>query len=167
MVATRRASSTASIEQQPRSRTVSWLPGHMASVIPKARSPVAATRAAATLESTPPDIATAITADRGRRSSGRSAATATSGNGGDDRYLVALGDGGFEALGEADIGVIDIDVDELPQTSGIVVETIVEARIGGIEVAEHRSDGVTLDAHLGVAAGEPAEGSRNANGGCH
>ena len=128
---------------------------------------VAATRAAATLESTPPDIATAITADRGRRSSGRSAATATSGNGGDDRYLVALGDGGFEALGEADIGVIDIDVDELPQAPGVVVQTIVEARIGRIEVGEHRADGFTLDAHLGAAAGEPAKRSRNANRGGH
>src|SRR5580692_11962088 len=103
------------MEQHPRSRTVSRLPGHIARVMPNARRPVAATRAAATLESTPPDIATAITAERGRRSSGRSAGTATSGNGGDDRDLIALGDGGLESLGEADVGVIDIDVDELPQ----------------------------------------------------
>jgi len=96
-----------------------------------------------------------------------SAATATSGNRGDDRYLVALGDGGVEALGEADIGVIDIDVDELPQASGVVIQAIVEARIGCIEVGEHGTDGAAIDAHLGIAGGEPAEWTRNADCGCH
>jgi hypothetical protein len=140
---------------------------HIASVIPNERRPVAATRAAATLESTPPDIATATTAERGRRSSGRSAGTATSGNGGDDRYLIAFGDGGVETLGEADVGVIDIDVDELPEAPGVVVETIVEARIGCIEVGEYGTDGLAFDADLGVATGEAAEGPGNANRGCH
>src|ERR1700733_1211415 len=133
--------------------------------MPNARKPVAATRAAATLESTPPDIATAITADRGSRSSGRSAGTATFGNGGHDRYLVALGDGGFEALGEADIGVIDIDVDELPQAPGVVVQTIVEARIGCIEVGEHGADGIAFNTHFRAASGQAAQRSGHANGG--
>ena len=65
VAATRRASSTASIEQQPRSRCRSPSRGHIASVIPMVRSPRAAQRAAATDESTPPDMATATTASAG------------------------------------------------------------------------------------------------------
>src|ERR671936_1391295 len=58
--ATRRASSTAESEQQPPCTPASSCPrGHCWSVMPTTSWPCAASSAAVTLESTPPDIATA------------------------------------------------------------------------------------------------------------
>ena len=70
-------------------------------------------------------------------------------------------------MSEADVGVIDIDVDELPEAPGVVVEAIVEARIGRVEIREHLADGAALDAHFGAAVGEPAKWAGNANHDCH
>ena len=70
-------------------------------------------------------------------------------------------------MGEADVGVIDIDVDELPEAPGIIVEAIVEAWIRGVEIGQHLADRAALDAHFGAAIGEPAKWSRNANHDCH
>src|SRR5579864_2978155 len=136
--ATRRASSTASMEQQPRSRSTSRSRAHIASVMPMARLPLAATRAAATLESTPPDIATATTAFRGSRASGFSATSA--GDGGDNGELVALAHRCVETLAEADVRVIDVDVDELAQLSRLVVETVAKSRVRGVEVPQRITD---------------------------
>src|SRR5207249_781107 len=83
---------------------------HSASVMPMALSPRLATRAATTLESTPPDMATATTAELGSSSSGSSGTNrGSSRDRGDDGKLVALADRRVEALAEADVGVIDID----------------------------------------------------------
>src|SRR5437588_5372586 len=61
-VATRRASDTAESEQQPPcfSSSASSSRGHCWSVTPTTSWPAACSRAAATEESTPPDMATAI-----------------------------------------------------------------------------------------------------------
>src|SRR5487761_1214779 len=145
VAATRRASSTASSEQQPRSRSRSRSRGHIARVIPNDRRPEAAHNAAATDESTPPDMATAMTASSGSSAKGSSgtcagtlpvaAATAAAvmrcgsaaaGDGGHDRQLVTIADGGLEALLEPDVGVVDVDVDELAQAAVGLVQAITE-----------------------------------------
>src|ERR1700730_12655798 len=100
-LATLRASSTASIEQQPRSLTTSRSLAHSASVMPIARTPRWAARAATALEGTPPDIATATTAEGGRWSSGSSATSA--GDRRDDGEFVALADRRVETLADADV----------------------------------------------------------------
>src|SRR5438132_3729685 len=166
--ATRRASSTASIEQQPRSRTISRSRGHIASVMPTARMPRAATLAATTLESTPPDIATATTASRGSASSGSSGPSAgASGDGGDDRDLVALADGRVQSLAESDVGVIDVDVDELAQLARLVVQAVTESGVAALEARQSFRHGGAVDADLGAAIGQAPERAGNSNHDCH
>src|SRR5437588_9703259 len=164
-VATARASWTASVEQQLRA-PISRSPGHSSSVIANACRPESATRAATRLESTPPDMATATTAPRGSCSSGSSGTTAA-GHGGDDGELVALADRRVEALAEADVGVVDVDVDELAKLARVIVEPVAEAGVRGIEILQRVLDRSTFDADLGTPVREPPQGTRDANRDCH
>src|SRR5438477_9663126 len=143
------------MEQQPRSRTTSRSRGHSARVTPNDVRPRPATRAATTLESTPPDIATATTAVAGSRSSGSSGMNgAAPGHRGNDGELVTLADRCVEALAEADVGVIDVDVDELAQVAGVVVEALTKPRVRAVEAGQRLRHRRPLHTDLGIAAGE-------------
>src|SRR5438105_1056042 len=152
VVATSRASLTASAEQQLRA-PAARSPGQSSSVMANACRPDSATRAATTLESTPPDIATATTAPRGSCSSG-SSGTIAAGDGGDDGELVALADWRIEALAKADVGVIDVDVDELAQLAFVIVEAIPKTWVRRVEILQRVLDRSTFDAHLSAPARE-------------
>src|SRR2546421_1729295 len=111
--ATRRASSTAPSEQQPPCRALSSSSprGHCCRVIPTTSWLCSRRSAAATLESTPPDRATAtfIAASLLRRG------LAPPGHGGDDGDLVRGGHPRIETPAHPHVLVVQEKVHELPR----------------------------------------------------
>src|SRR5258708_24857399 len=89
------------------------------------------------------------------------------GDGGDDRQVVVLADGGVETLAEADVGVVEVDVDELAELAGAVVETVVEARELDLEVLERQRHGRALHLDLRASVGQAAKWPWDADGDCH
>src|SRR5215471_11511849 len=158
--ATRRASSTADREQQPPCLAVSSSSprGHCWSVTPTTSWPCCRRSAAATLESTPPDSATAILIAGAR--SGRPASHRRH-----DRDLVGLLEGRVEALAHADVLVVEEQVDELPGLARVVEEPALEAGEPRVELIDGRTQVGGLDLDRRLAAAQAAQGSGDAEHG--
>src|SRR5204863_3578748 len=77
--------------------------------------------------------------------------SAPSRNGGDDRHLVAVLEGGLPALEEADVLLIDVDVDEATQVARVVDQPLLEPRVALLEVVDEVGDRRALSLHLGRA----------------
>ena len=78
------------------------------------------------------------------------------GDGGEDRHLVAVGDGGLEAVLEADVLAADVDVDEAPQVP-VLGDALAQAVVLVEDRVERLADGPALDLELALAAGGGAE----------
>src|SRR5947209_2162057 len=84
----------------------------------------------------------------------------------DDRHLVAGADLGVEAAGEADVLVVQVDVDKLAEIAGGVEEPLPEAGEARVELLDRGAQVAGLDLDRGLPLGEVAERTRNSNG-CH
>src|SRR2546421_12521823 len=89
------------------------------------------------------------------------------GDSGDDGQVVVLADRGLQPLTEPDVGVVQVDVDDLAQLSAAVVEAIAKTGIAGLEIVERLGDGAAVHLDLGLALGEPAQRSGHPDGDCH
>src|SRR5487761_1184413 len=74
-----------------------------------------------------------------------------------DRDLVLLTDLGLEAWSKAYILVVQVDVDELPQLTLVVQESVPKARVAGVERLDRRFQVVRLNRHGDLTVGEPAQ----------
>src|SRR5262245_34700331 len=92
-----------------------------------------------------------------------STASAASGDGGDDRHLIAALQSGLLAVEEADVLFVDVDVDEASQLPRLVHQAVSQARELPFEVVDKGADGVGRGLDLGVAPGDRAQRGRNAN----
>src|SRR5687767_3189523 len=72
------------------------------------------------------------------------AASAASGDRGHDGHLVAVLERGGARLQEADVLLVDVDVDEAPQGARLVDEPLLETGELALEVGEHLVHGITL-----------------------
>src|SRR5689334_5865148 len=89
--------------------------------------------------------------------------SAAAGDGGDDRHLAAVLDGGLQAVGEADVVVVDVDVHEAAQLAGLVEHPGLDPRVRRVERIQHLGQRRALGGHLGDALGVGPEDGRNAN----
>src|SRR5690606_23051737 len=79
------------------------------------------------------------------------------GDGGEDRHLVPLVDRRIEALEEADVLPLDVDVDEAAEVA-VDGDPLAEAVVALVETVEHLPDGRRLlDDRLGLTAGDSSE----------
>src|SRR4051794_25373842 len=78
------------------------------------------------------------------------------GNGGQYNDDVAIRCRGIEAAGEANILVIDVDIDKSTKRLGFD-DSIFQARVAPIDVVEHLLQGRPISAHRLLATGERAE----------
>src|SRR5262245_62820330 len=85
-----------------------------------------------------------------------STASVASGDGRDDRHLVAGLQRGLLAVEEADVLFVDVDVNEAPQLSGLVHQAVSEPRELAFEVVDEGAHGVGRGLDLGVALGNRA-----------
>src|SRR5262245_8476357 len=84
-------------------------------------------------------------------------ALTSSGDGRHDRHLVAVLEPGLVALEEADVLLVDVDVDEPPELSRLVQQALAEARELPLEVADDVGDAAARGLHLGAALRKGAE----------
>src|SRR5690242_12368614 len=75
-------------------------------------------------------------------------------DGGDDAQGLAVGDGRVDALQKADVLVGKEHVDEAPEATGLVEQSLGEARVRGFECLQRLGDGAGLDLHFGGVARE-------------
>src|SRR5258708_31845912 len=134
-LATRRASSTAESEQQPPFRAASSASpvGHCCSGTPTTSWPSRWSSAAARLESTPPDRATAILIEDECREVW---ASAPARDGRHDRDLVRLVQRRVQTLAQPDVLVVQEEVDELSRLAAVVEQPSLEAREAGVELVD-------------------------------
>src|SRR5680860_1210703 len=83
-----------------------------------------------------------------------------------NRYLVALADGGVEALLEADVLTADVDVDEAAQVA-VLGDPLAQVAVRVEDRVEHLAHGRAGNLHLGVSAGRGAQLGRDLHGDCH
>src|SRR3954453_17207553 len=94
------------------------------------------------------------TAHEGRPATRRTAlAPSAAGDRGQDLHLVAVGDRRVEAVGEADVLAVDVDVDEAPQRAVAVRQAIAQLAVTVEQRVEHLAHGPTVHLELGLAAG--------------
>src|SRR4051812_37411019 len=74
-----------------------------------------------------------------------------------DLHLAAVLDGGVEAVAEAHVLAVDVDVDEAAQGAVAVREAVAQVRVLAVERLEHGADGAALDRHRRRAAGRAAQ----------
>src|SRR5260221_9417720 len=65
----------------------------------------------------------------------------SAGDGGDDGQVVVLPERGLEALAEADVRVVQVDVGELAEGAGPVIQTVGEAGGLGLQVGKGQRHG--------------------------
>src|SRR5919202_4337656 len=155
-VATRRASSTAESEQQPPCRASSAPSprGHCCSVTPTTSWPCRRRGAAATLESTPPERATAILTPL--------APGSAPGHRRHDGDLVGLPQRRVQSAAEADVLVVQEEVDELARLAVVVEQAALEAREPGVELVDRGAQVGRLHADGRRAPAQVPEGARDA-----
>src|SRR5262245_4606354 len=85
------------------------------------------------------------------------------GDGGDDRHLVARLEGGLVPFEEADVFLVDVDVDEAPDRAALLDDAIAQPGKLAIEVGDHVPDGARLRMYFGGALGHRSEGSGDAH----
>src|SRR5439155_9258605 len=78
-----------------------------------------------------------------------------------DRNFVPVGDFGAEPRAEADVLVVQVDVDELPQLPALVEEPVLEARVAGVERLDRRAQVGPADLNSDLAVRQPAERAGN------
>src|SRR3954464_13902856 len=86
---------------------------------------------------------------------------------GQDLDLVAVLDRRREAVAEADVLAVDVDVDEAAQAAVAVGERVAQLRVLAVERLEHRADGLAVDGDLRGAAGGGAPLGRQLDGAAH
>src|SRR5215470_1096471 len=89
------------------------------------------------------------------------------GDGGHDRHLVALFERGLATVEEADVFLVDVDVDETADLSALLEEAIPQAGKLSLEVVDRGSDRVRVGLHLGGALRHRPEGCGNAHDNAH
>src|SRR5215204_1691911 len=87
--------------------------------------------------------------------------TLTSGDRGQDRDHVAVGQLGVEGAEEADVLVVDVDVDEAMQGAVLGEQGAGDPRVAPVEVAEQVADGVAIGGDGLLAAGVLAQDRRD------
>src|SRR5215211_5902669 len=80
---------------------------------------------------------------------------------GEDRDHVAVGQLGVERAQEADVLVVDVDVDEAVQGAVLGEQGAGDPRVAPVEVAEQVADGVAVGRHGLLAAGVLAQDRRD------
>jgi hypothetical protein len=78
-------------------------------------------------------------------------------DGGQDLDLLAVRDGRVEAVGEADVLPVDVDVDEAPQAAVAVREAVAELAVAVEQRVQDLADGAAGDLELTRAAGGGAQ----------
>src|SRR5487761_1774050 len=172
---TRRASSTASMEQQPPSpRSIASVPQRRM-VTPTVSAP------AATELSTPPLMATATTApeesSRPPRTPGSmgtkvpiswassetrvAAGLGTAGDRGHDAELVARIEGRLQTPRGPDVVIVPVDVDEVAQPTRRLEDPRPEARVAPLQIAQGLGHGGAIHLHLRGASGQLPKGTGN------
>lgn len=84
------------------------------------------------------------------------------GDGRQDRDVVAVGELGVDAVEEADVLVVQVDVDEAAQLTA-VHDAGLDARMPGLQVGEELGEGVPVALHRLLAVGVGAEDGRDAD----
>src|SRR6266540_3495766 len=87
--------------------------------------------------------------------------SAASGDGGHDRDGVAVLEPRRPALQEADVFLVDVEIDEAAQLALLVDEALTESGELPLEVLHDVIDGAGLGLDLGVALGERSQRSRD------
>src|SRR6202012_52034 len=85
----------------------------------------------------------------------------------DDGDRLTVGHRRLESLEEPDVLVVEENVDEPPELSGVVEQALGEARVGGVEGLQGLADGGPVDRHLPGASGEVAQLGRDSDGHAH
>src|SRR5262249_27524909 len=93
----------------------------------------------------------------------RAGRLAPSGDGQHDGDLVAVLDHALATLEEADVLLVQVDVDESPEVSRLVAEPVAEPRKPSLEIVDQLSDVLALGVDLSRSAGVPAERRGNAD----
>src|SRR5690348_13074938 len=83
-------------------------------------------------------------------------ARSAAGDCGQDRHLVAVGDGGVEAVQEADVLAADVHIDE-PAQPAVLGNPTAQLAVAVIQGVEHLADRGTVDGRGGVAVGGGSE----------
>src|SRR5919197_3212002 len=78
-------------------------------------------------------------------------------NGGQDLDLLPVGDRRLQAVAEADVLAVDVDVDEAAHAAVAVGQAIAELAVEVEEAGEHLADGRAVDADRAGAAGGLAQ----------
>jgi hypothetical protein len=78
-------------------------------------------------------------------------------DGRDDGDLVALLERGGRALQEADVFLVDVDVDEAPELAAVLDQAILEPGELALQHLDQVADGAGVGLDLGRALGEGAE----------
>src|SRR5437660_2460236 len=76
---------------------------------------------------------------------------------GNDRDLVAVLQRRLLGLEEPDVLLVDVDVDEAAQLSGLVEQAVLQARVLPLEVSDEAVDRLALGLDLGAALREGAQ----------
>src|SRR5450631_3651638 len=74
-----------------------------------------------------------------------------------DRDLVLFADLGLEAWPQADVLVVQVHVDELPQLALVVKEPVPESRVASVERFDCRLEIARLDRHGDLTVGQSAK----------
>src|SRR5690606_26050736 len=93
--------------------------------------------------------------------------SAAAGDRRDDRHLDALRGLGVQAVGEPDVLVAHVDVDEAADGAAVVEDAGLDARVVGLQVGQHLLEGGPLGRHLGLPLGVGAQNGRNADTDAH
>src|ERR1700674_3260120 len=98
-----------------------------------------------------------------RRTVVRAMAVSASGDGRDDRKVVAVLQRRLEPGAEADVFVVPVDIDELAELPLVVVEPFLEARELLVQLVERLRDVAGIDLNNGRAARQLAQRAGHAN----
>src|ERR1700712_5530965 len=88
---------------------------------------------------------------------GRADRSAAAGHRGEDRHRVAVLDLGVQRTGEADVLVVDVDVDEAVQLALLGDEAVLQTRVLAVEIVDQRAEGRAAALDGLVAAGVGAQ----------
>src|SRR5262245_63581149 len=69
-------------------------------------------------------------------------------DGGDDRNVVALFEGGFEILQEANIVAVDVNIDEAAHFAGLVADPLLDTRKVLFQIIDQGLDVAPLGVHF-------------------
>src|SRR6266566_2965660 len=85
-----------------------------------------------------------------------------SGDGRNDRHLVALLEHRLLAVEETDVLFVHVDVDEAAKLSALVHQALAQPGELALEIVDYGGDAAALGLHFGGALGERAQRCRNA-----